>query len=757
MKRALLIFSMTCQLAVSGFAQQPDKTSQQNPNPTPPQTEEQPTRNPQAGSPPGVMVSHQGEEDVVKITTNLVQIDPVITGKDGKQVTDLGPDEVQILEDGKPQKITNFSYIALDSTELLRPEKPSKSFDKNAPPVPPVHLRPEQVRRTMALVVDDLGLSFESAHYVREALKKFIDQQMQPNDLVAIIRTGGGMGALQQFTSDKRQLYAAVERVKWNPISRGGIAAFAPISADASSLSSPKGAKSSSTDSSADTTSNDDLDQFREDLFAVGTLGAVNYIVRGLRELPGRKSILLISDGFTIFNRSEPSGSERVLNALRHLTDQANRASVVIYTMDARGLPTLSLTAADSTLGMTAGQIEQSLSDRRTAFFESQSGLSYLAQQTGGLAIRNTNDLNGGIRRVIEDQRGYYLIGYRPDESTFDKVSGRRKFHKLALKVNRLGKFNVRMRNGFYGITDEEVTPSRQTLAQRMVGALISPFGSAGVHLRLTSLFANNPKLGSFMRSMLHVDGRDLTFTDEPDGWHKAVFDILALTFGDNGVTVDQIGRTHSIRAKGKTYDRIVNDGFTYNIIVPIKKPGAYQLRTALRDESSERIGSATQFIEVPDVKKNRLTLSGILMRGVPPQLLKKGASGPASQGEDSDDTLDEADPNANPAVRLFKSGLLMLYGFDVYNAQIDKVTGKPQLQTRVRLFRDGREVFAGQERAFDASNQADLKRLTANGALQLGAELTPGDYVLQVVVTDLLAKEKFRTATQWTDFEIIK
>ena len=734
MKRALLIFSMTCQLTVSGFAQQPDKTNQQNPNPTPPKTEVQQPRDPQTGGPPGVSVSHQGEEDVVRITTNLVQIDPVITDRYGKQVTDLGPDEVQILEDGKPQKITNFSYIPLDSPELPRPAKPSKGFDKNAPPVPPVHLRPEQVHRTMALVVDDLGLSFESAHYVRDALKKFIDQQMQPNDLVAIIRTGGGMGALQQFTSDKRQLYAAVERVKWNPISRGGIAAFAPISSDPSSLSSPRGAKSSSTDSSSDTTSNDDLDQFREDLFAVGTLGAVNYIVRGLRELPGRKSIVLISDGFTIFNRSEPSGSERVLNALRHLTDQANRASVVIYTMDARGLPTLSLTAADSTLGMTAGQIEQSLSDRRTAFFESQSGLSYLAQQTGGFAIRNTNDLNGGIRRVIEDQRGYYLIGYRPDESTFDKVSGRRKFHKLALKVKRPGKFNVRMRNGFYGITDEEVAPSRQTLAQRMVGALVSPFGSAGVHLRLTSLFANNPKLGSFMRSMLHVDGRDLTFTDEPEGWHKAVFDILALTFGDNGVTVDQIGRTHSIRVKGKTYNRIVNDGFTYNIIVPIKKPGAYQLRTALRDESSERIGSATQFIEVPDVKKNRLTLSGILMRGIPPQLLQKGPSGPASLGEDSDDTLDEADQNANPAVRLFKSGLLMVYGFDVYNAQVDKVTGKPQLQTQVRLFRDGREVFAGQERSFDAGNQADLKRLTANGVIKLGAELTPGDYVLRAL-----------------------
>jgi hypothetical protein len=88
MKRALLIFSMTCQLTVSGFAQQPDKTNQQNPNPTSPKTEAQQPRDPQTGGPPGVSVSHQGEEDVVRITTNLVQIDPVITDRYGKQVTD---------------------------------------------------------------------------------------------------------------------------------------------------------------------------------------------------------------------------------------------------------------------------------------------------------------------------------------------------------------------------------------------------------------------------------------------------------------------------------------------------------------------------------------------------------------------------------------------------------------------------------------------------------------------------------------------
>ncbi|MCA1604198.1 MAG: VWA domain-containing protein, partial [Acidobacteria bacterium] len=563
MKRIFLIATLVCHLSLSGLAQLPSsgQSGQSQPRPTPP--DQQQTARP-------------SEDDIVRITTNLVQVDAVVTDKNGKQVTDLKPEELEIREDDKPQKITNLSYIGLDSPESLKLAVAAKPSDKGGPPPPPVKLRPDQVRRTMALVVDDLGLSFESAHFVRQALKKFLDQQMQPNDLVAIIRTGGGVGALQQFTSDKRQLYAAVEKVKWNPMGRGGVGAFAPISNNSANAPLPGGNED-------DPERGGTIDEFREDLFAVGTLGAVNYIVRGLRELPGRKSVVLISDGLRIFNRSNPEGSTRILTALRRLTDLANRASVVIYTMDARGLQTLGFTAADSTAGMTTDQVERSLSDRRSSLFESQSGLNYLAAQTGGFAIRNTNDLSGGIKRVIEDQQGYYLIGYRPAESTFDEVSGRRKFHKLSLKVLRPGKFNVRMRNGFYGVTDEEFRPAQPTGAQQMIGALTSPFGSAGVHLRLTSLFANDLKLGSLMRSILHINARDLTFTKEPDGWHKAVFDVLAVTFGDNGMVVDQLGRTHTVRVKDKTYEHVLRDGFIYNLTVPVKKAGAYQLRTALR------------------------------------------------------------------------------------------------------------------------------------------------------------------------------
>src|SRR5215470_15959147 len=359
--------------------------------------------------------------DVVKITTNLVQIDAVVTDKKGQRITDLRSDEIEMLEDGRSQKVTNFSYITL---EPRRREVTPKPIDKNAPPAPPVKLRPEQVRRTIALVVDDLGLSFESAYYVRSSLKKFVDQQVQPDDLVAIVRTAGGVGALQQFTSDKRQLYAAVEKVKWNPLGRGGIGAFAPLGSDPSRNNDDN-----------DANSEPDLNQFREDVFATGTLGALSYVVRGLRDLPGRKSIVLFSEGFRIFNRNDPLANTRILYALRNLTDLANRAAVVIYAIDPRGLQTLGLTAADSTANLTAQQIEQQLSDRRAAFMDSQDGLSYLSDRTGGLTFKNNNDIFGGLKKVIEDQEGYYLIGYRPDDSTFDQIKGRAQFHHISLKV----------------------------------------------------------------------------------------------------------------------------------------------------------------------------------------------------------------------------------------------------------------------------------------------------------------------------------
>src|ERR1700752_252779 len=96
-------------------------------------------------------------------------------------------------------------------------------------------------------------------------------------------------------------------------------------------------------------------------------------------------------------------------------------------------------------------------------------------------------------------------------------------------------------------------------------------------------------------------------------------------------------------------------------------------------------------------------------------------------------------------------------YGYFIYNARIDKASSRPQVTTQVKLFRDGKAVFTGKETPFDSSGQVDLQRLAVFGAIQLGAEMEPGDYVLQVIVTDPLADKKYRVASQWMDFQIVK
>ncbi|HEY9284739.1 MAG TPA: hypothetical protein VIP46_14885, partial [Pyrinomonadaceae bacterium] len=109
----------------------------------------------------------------------------------------------------------------------------------------------------------------------------------------------------------------------------------------------------------------------------------------------------------------------------------------------------------------------------------------------------------------------------------------------------------------------------------------------------------------------------------------------------------------------------------------------------------------------------------------------------------------------AEPAARRFRSGALLDYGLVVYNARLDRASGRPRLTIQTRLFREGREVYAGQPQPLDLGGQTDMARIEAAGRLQLGAQLQPGEYVLQVIVADPLADESHRVATQWIDFEI--
>jgi VWFA-related protein len=683
--------------------------------------------------------------DIVKITTNLIQVDVTVLDKKGGQVTDLKPEDFEIRENGKIQTISNFSYVAISPE--TKTEAARIKLDTTAGRVPPVplKLRPEQVRRTIVLVVDDLGLSAPSMHWVREALKKFVDEQMQPDDLVAILRTGSSEGALQQFTSDKRLLHAAISKIRWNIMGRGGIALFEPIRPTIKDLINgvidADGNVTSSPGNERDKESDKKETQFRNDVFTKGTLGTLRYIVSGLNPLPGRKRVILFSDGITM--------NIQVEEQMKRLIDYANRAGVVIDTIQAAGVVNTAVMGPENdTRGQSMEQIEALEKAQISGFAKGQEGLSYLAYETGGRPIKNTNNLADGVARILSSENGYYLIAYEPPDDTFDPKQSR--FNTLDVKVKR-PEVSVRYRSGFFGIADKDLTASTP-LREQLNAALTSPFGAKEIGTRLISIFANDPQAGDYSRALLHIDTNGLELTQNPNGTKELSLDIYAYVFGPDGAVVNRFTKNFAFSIRPDFVDRMNARGIIFPMNVPIGKPGAYQLRMAVRDTKSGKIGSASQFIEIPNLKKEKLALSGIILQSMAAAQLKAKRGG--NQGTDTTDPA--TSPLYDTAIRNFRRGSLLIYNYAIYNAKIVPGQGV-KLQSYARLFRDGKIVFESTPQPVNAAGQTDLAHLEDRGVLTIGNDMAPGSYVLQIVTTDTLAKEKNQIAAQSIDFEVVE
>jgi VWFA-related protein len=693
-------------------------------------------------------------EGVIRINVNLVQVDAIVTDGKDKPVTNLTADDFEVLQDGKSQTITNFAFVEVKDARITSPPSPDgPKQPKNgpAPPPPPMNLHPEQIRRTIAMVVDDLALSADGTVRVRQSLKKWVDEEMQPGDLVAVLRTSAGMGALQQFSADKRVLYAAIDLVQYHT-GRVGTSSFAPITgAPLQSTIRGSNGQTALVTTEIDTTY---FDNEIQQSYMLGSLGAVRYVLHGLRDLPGRKSLVLFSENmkFTYLEGNSPVNVEAMSQSLTNermhqLIDEANRSSVVIYAIDPRGVAYTGITAEDFSGAaggagdaLTAQQISQIGPQRMSDFIASQDGMIFLTQKTGGLFLHN-NDVQGSLKEAVDDGNGYYLLGYHPDASTFE--NRRATFHSISVRVKRPG-LHVRSRTGFLGTPDSEVEPAPVGRVAQIAKAIASPFSSGAVRVRLTTLFAHSDKEGSYINAMFHFDAHDLKFTRVNDGPRQAQIDTFAVTFDADGRSIASTDKVWAVRVEDQDYEELLKRGMIYSLHLPVKKPGAYQMRMVLRDSNSEQIGSATQFIEVPDIDKGRLALSGLMLAGE--QVRRTGAV-------DSAESPVNSDPDLSAAVRVFKPGTTIHYAFEILNAHPDN-NRKFQLDVQMRMFREGQQVYAGTLGPVNAEGQNDLRHLPVSGQMQLGSAV-PGYYALQVIVTDKLAKEKYRIAAQSMDFEV--
>jgi hypothetical protein len=417
-----------------------------------------------------------------------------------------------------------------------------------------------------------------------------------------------------------------------------------------------------------------------------------------------------------------------------------------------RGVDPLWFTAGEGGSGGRTGATfnpqNGALVARRQEFNFGQDGLMFIAEKTGGLTARNTNDFAGAIDRANEDQKGYYLIGFRPDEATFDPQKGAKQFHALKVTLKGYGNLVVRTRNGFTGMVDKRSLAATRTPSEQLIAALRSPVGTDGIRLRLTSLFTNDPARGSTMRSLLHVDARDLTLThvDASASWVGSI-DVVGVTMGVEGSIADQITNNQRISVRDDKYQQFLQDGLVYDLELPLKNPGGYELRIAIRDAASQKLGSAREFVEVPDLTKHYLALSGLVISGRDVDN-NRGTSNP-----NGETTLSTA---YGPAVRRLRRGMMLDYGFVIYNAVLLAGTSSPQLTAETHLYRDGREILSGKPQQITGQQQRDLQRIAVGGSIRLDDKLPSGWYSLEVVVFDALAKKARNTSTQWVDFEIV-
>ena len=674
-----------------------------------------------------------------RVAVDVVSIDAVVTDRKGEVVRDLTAADFEVLQDGKPQKVTFAQFVPV-RTPPTAPAAGPGAVSAEATPPSAAPIAREQVRRTFVIVVDDLGLSFEGMNNIRKGLRGFIDTALLPTDLVVLVRTGEARSLLQPLTNDREALRATVDALRYNTLSRKGVSPILDVS---QGLHGPEVEEA--------------VSGVQRSSSIAGTMAALNLVVQASRDVPGRKTVILASEGFTL---SLPVGdamrfpgrddNTRVRSDADTVIDQATRSGVVFYTIDAAGLQAGGLRASDD-LNRTAAARDPFASDeqrrggmagaarglagnRQDDIRNAQQGLEYLAERTGGFAVQ-TNDFAGGLARISNDIRDYYMIGYEPDRTTFALKDKSPRRHTVVVNVRRAG-VRVRTRKEFIGIADQAQPSGPPTPAQQLVRAARSPFSATTIALHATNLPGYAAGRGLFVRTVLHLDAGALALTSDANGSRTATVDLVGLVINSDGVQVDTIATGFNVTLLNAAAEQALKDGLAYTARVPIKQAGGYQLRFAVRDRRAGAVGSAGGFVNVPDAAGGAFALSGLVLRA--------GEQAAANDSIDSDRfSLRPAD-----ALRVYAPGTQLSYAYEVYNAGkaveavaslwrgIDRLTSQPP-DTLVPPARDGPVVAAGR--------------------LKLADDLPAGIYVLQITATsdDPKQAKKTRIAVQRISFDV--
>jgi VWFA-related protein len=613
---------------------------------------------------------------VFRSGAELIEVDAIVTDRDGNPVRDLTAADFEVFEDGRPQTIQTFRLVDL-------PYETASPGVKTASDVEPgVATNTGDEGRIYVLLLDSpstgrllfatTGLTYNAR--VKRIAHQFIDEVVQPGDQVAVVNVQGDFTDSQPFTSSKRLLSAAVERYGRGP--------------------------------SGDLSPNDDMTGQEKVVRHLQTNRTMLDVAQRLGAAAARRKAIIWIGGQVTVNteqymrasRATPtdSATAALMASYRDAIREAARNNVAVYPVDAHGL------------SVSFGDISTRLASNEQLL--RLAGFRQYAEDTGGRAVVNTNSFREGFAAIARETSTYYLMGYSPDQELSAEP-----FRRIEVRVARPG-VTVRARRGYYGVEGAaRESPVADTLPQGvsadLARALRSPLPVRGLGLDVFAApFRDVNRQGTIVFGA-HVIGSGLRV----EAGERLAVAYLLLDI--EGKIVSSRSTVFGLDLTGRGHDVARDGGFSFVDAVALPK-GRYELRLAA-EQPGRAVGSVVTYVVVPP-DDEEFALSGIVLAadGVREVPL---ADGPRRAGVLS----------VNPtALRRFRGQGTLVAFAQVYGRSLDAA----DLAVTARLATaSGDDVARADPRMVLDDNNGDRgRRLTFRAEFELGA-LPPGRYVLRV------------------------
>ncbi len=651
-----------------------------------------------------------------------VIVDVVVTDKKGTAVRGLKREDMTVLEDGVPQTVQTFEAIVL-------PDQPSAA----PPPRPRISVntsREEQRGRTFVIVFDDTHLTPWRANQAKAAVASFLEKGTREGDRVTLVSTAGATWWTTRMESGRAQLLDTLKRMEGRYIPdtaqdrmsdyeamRVNVYRDAQVAArvlrrwEQYGLTAALSQSSQENSMTAGTVDDPMLSSRASEVYQQAmtrirtTLDTLERVTNGLAEAKGRKSVILVSEGFI---------QDYNLDDFKRVNEASRRANAAIYFVNARGLEAMPME-------MTA-QFGPALPDQDVgAYFsdalDAVAGAEEVAGDSGGFTVRNTNDLAQGIQRIANETQAYYLLGYVPSNTARD---GR--FRKIQVKLAASKGLQVRARRGYYAPSDAAKTAlqPKKGIDPVFQAAVDSPWELDGIPLRMTDYVGDEKMLGkAAVRIATEVDVRAMQF-EEKDGRSYGDAHFLLVVAQRQTGEYFRYDQTYNLKLLPATRQRVAR------LWLPIVRdfdlaPGDYQAKIVVRDAGSGRVGTLMHEFQVPPLAGFRVST---------PVLSDMRAPTPAEQGI----------PGGLLSVvarREFASGSELMCQLEVYGAKLDDKTGMPSvLQGYIVRGPDGSVLTSMAPSVIKPTSLGHLARM-------FGFRLTdaaPGEYDIMMTFRDELS-----------------